>query len=145
MDIFEKLRKQNFNDARRKLSEYYSREHLKDILHDSRKLKQFADENFRNLAELLGVDLAAQLIVKAKGLDKLAKMPASKVQVLGAEKALFRHLRTGEKSPKHGLIFNHPSVKQAENKGKAARKLALEIVKAARIDFFGRRGTESGN
>ena len=103
-------------------------------------MRKFALANFENLSNLLGVELAARLVVKAKGLDKLAKMPASKVQVLGAEKALFRHLRTGEKSPKHGLIFSHPSVKQAENRGKAARKLALEIVKAARMDFFGNRG-----
>ncbi|MEM4245186.1 MAG: hypothetical protein QW404_03185 [Candidatus Nanoarchaeia archaeon] len=81
--------------------------------------------------------IAARLIAAAGSLEKLAMMPSSKIQVLGAEKALFRHLKTGSKPPKYGIIFSHDSVVNSSNKGKAARHLASKIAIAARQDFFG--------
>lgn len=81
--------------------------------------------------------VGARLIGAAGSLEKLARMPSSKIQVLGAEKALFRHLKTGSKPPKYGLIYFHKSVVDSSDKGKAARKLASKIAIAARQDFYG--------
>jgi nucleolar protein 56 len=76
--------------------------------------------------------------LKAGGLKKLAMMPSSTVQILGAEKALFRSKKTGAKPPKHGLIFQHPYVhaKPRKLRGKAARTLASKLSLAARADAF---------
>jgi nucleolar protein 56 len=65
-------------------------------------------------------------------------MPASTIQVLGAEKALFRALRTGGKPPKHGVIFQFPEIHRAPRwqRGKIARALATKLAIAARVDFF---------
>ena len=83
--------------------------------------------------------LAARLINEAGSLEKLAFIPSSAIQVLGAKKALFRHMRSGARSPKHGLIFQHPLVQSAQQKqrGKAARKLAGKISIAVKQDYFG--------
>ena len=91
------------------------------------------------ITELTGPKLGAELIKEAGSLEKLAKMPSSTIQVLGAEKALFRHLDTGAKPPKHGLILQHPYVHKAEqeNRGKIARAFANKIAIAARVDYFG--------
>lgn len=91
-----------------------------------------------NLLELAGVGIGAKLIELGKGLKHLALLPASTLQLLGAEKALFRHLKTKSRSPKHGIIINHPFVQKAErkNKGKAARMLADKLSLCARLDYF---------
>ncbi len=91
------------------------------------------------LAEACGPKLAARLIELAGGLRELAMKPSSTVQVLGAERALFRHLRGDAPPPKHGAIFQHPTVQFAAKpeRGKAARKLAARITMAARKDAFG--------
>ncbi|MFA5887851.1 MAG: hypothetical protein WC852_04030 [Candidatus Nanoarchaeia archaeon] len=83
-----------------------------------------------------GIILSAKLLEKAGSLKKLSDMPSSKIQILGAEKALFRHLKEKTKSPKYGMIHMHESVEKSYNGGKAARKLASEIMKAARIDYY---------
>jgi nucleolar protein 56 len=88
------------------------------------------------LVKVAGAELGAKLVASAGSLKKLAMMASSKIQVLGAEKALFRHLKTGAKAPKYGLIVMHESVEHAENKGKAARKLAASISKAVKVDYF---------
>ncbi len=97
-----------------------------------------AREAFPNLCYLLEPLLAARLVTRAGGLERLAKMPASTVQLLGAEKALFKHLRKGTKPPKHGILFQSPLVRNAsdENRGKIARTLAAKLVLAARADFY---------
>lgn len=91
-----------------------------------------------NLKDLAGASLGAKLIAHVGGIEKLSKMPSGTVQVLGAEKALFRHLKTGEKGPKHGLIFQHPSVRGSKwwLRGKIARTLALKISLAVRKDVY---------
>ena len=81
--------------------------------------------------------IGARLIDHAGSLKHLAELPSSTIQVLGAEKALFRHLTTGAKAPKFGVIFAHKLISENKiNKGKAARQLASEISKAAKIDYF---------
>ena len=94
-----------------------------------------------NMSAIVGPLIAARLISLAGGLATLAQKPASTVQVLGAEKALFRHLKTGAKPPKHGIIFQHPAVHNAKqwHRGKIARTLAAELAIAARVDY--RSGT----
>jgi nucleolar protein 56 len=68
-------------------------------------------------------------------------MPASRIQVIGASKALFRHLKYGTKPPKHGVIFQHPLVRGSHpnNRGKIARTLAAKIAIAARLDFYSKK------
>jgi len=92
-----------------------------------------------NLAALAGPILAARLISRAGGLSRLAKMPSSRVQVMGAEKSLFKHLKGHAPSPKHGLIFRHPAVIGSAKKlrGRVARTLAAKLTIAARLDYFG--------
>jgi len=91
-----------------------------------------------NMKELVGPVLGARLIALAGGLERLAKLPASTIQLLGAEKALFRALRTGTKPPKHGIIFQYPEVHRSPKwqRGKIARALAGKIAIAARVDYF---------
>ncbi|MBU7018857.1 MAG: C/D box methylation guide ribonucleoprotein complex aNOP56 subunit [Theionarchaea archaeon] len=91
-----------------------------------------------NLTSLLGAVLSARLMSSAGGLEELARLPSSTIQVLGAEKALFRHLRTGAKPPKHGLIFQHPLVNRAPKKarGKISRSLAAKIAILSRVDCY---------
>ncbi len=92
-----------------------------------------------NLSELLGPELAARLISQAGGLDRLARLPASTVQVLGAERAFFEHLRGHAPPPRHGLLFLHPDVQSSprSQRGKLARALAGKAAIAARLDLAG--------
>jgi nucleolar protein 56 len=91
-----------------------------------------------NVKELLTAPVGARVIAKAGSLNKLAILPASTIQVLGAEKALFRSLRTGANPPKHGLLFQHSLIHSAPKwqRGKIARALASKLAIAARIDLF---------
>ena len=91
-----------------------------------------------NITALVGPLLGARLISLAGGLDELARLPASTIQVLGAEKALFRALRTGGKPPKHGIIFQFPDIHRSPRwqRGKIARALAGKLAIAARVDAF---------
>jgi nucleolar protein 56 len=92
-----------------------------------------------NLSALLGPALAARLISQAGGLDRLARLPASTVQVLGAERAFFEHLRGHGSSPRHGLLFLHPRIQSARRpeRGRLARALAGKAAIAARLDLAG--------
>lgn len=91
-----------------------------------------------NLKDLVGASLGAKLIAHVGGLKRLALLSSGTIQVLGAEKALFRHLKTGERPPKHGLIYQHPEVRGAKYwlRGKIARALASKISLAVRKDVF---------
>lgn len=91
-----------------------------------------------NLRAVAGAVLGAKLLSLAGSLQKMASMPASTIQLLGAEKALFRHIKTGAKCPKHGIILEHPLVAKAkrDEHGKAARALADKIALAVKIDYF---------
>ena len=91
-----------------------------------------------NLKLLVGSSLGAKLISHAGGLKRLATYPSSTVQIMGAEKALFRHLKSGDRPPKYGLIYQHPQVRGAKwwNRGKIARLLAGRISLAVRKDVF---------
>jgi nucleolar protein 56 len=92
-----------------------------------------------NLCALLGAPLAARLVSQAGGLGRLARLPASTVQVLGAEKAFFEHLRGRAPPPRHGLLFLHPTIQGAPRyqRGRLARALAGKVAIAARLDYAG--------
>lgn len=102
-----------------------------------------------NLKEVAGVNIAAELIAHTGSLERLAEMSSSTIQLLGAEKALFRHLKNKSSScPKHGIIINHPllvSAKQKEH-GRIARHLASAISISAKVDYFhkGEKSNETG-
>jgi nucleolar protein 56 len=91
-----------------------------------------------NLQALIGEIVGSKLIAHAGGLTNLSKYPASTIQILGAEKALFRALKTKGKTPKYGLIFNSTFIGRAglKNKGKISRYLANKCAIASRVDCF---------
>jgi len=91
-----------------------------------------------NLSALIGDTVGARLISKAGSLTNLAKAPASTVQILGAEKALFRALKTKGNTPKYGLIYHSTFIGRAaaKNKGRISRYLANKCSIATRIDSF---------
>lgn len=93
-----------------------------------------------NVTSLGGSRIGAQLLSHAGSLERLATMPSSTLQLLGAETALFRHLKnkTKHRSPKYGLLFNHPLVQKVEKRqqGKAARALADKLSICAKVDHF---------
>ena len=97
-----------------------------------------AQEVAPNLSEVAGPVLAAKLIERGGGLNKLAMKPSGAIQILGAEKALFRAKKTRARPPKHGLIFQHPFVhsKKRKLRGRSARVLASKLALAARADAF---------
>lgn len=96
-----------------------------------------------NLTVLVGETVGARLIAHAGSLINLAKHPSSTLQILGAEKALFRALKTKKDTPKYGLIFHAQLVGQAslKNKGKMSRSLAAKASLATRVDAFGEEAT----
>merc|ERR1712066_510775 len=97
-----------------------------------------------NLATLIGDTVGARLISHAGSLTNLAKYPASTVQILGAEKALFRALKTKGNTPKYGLIFHSSFIGRAgsKNKGRISRFLANKCSIASRIDCFSEISTK---
>ncbi|WP_440059866.1 C/D box methylation guide ribonucleoprotein complex aNOP56 subunit [Thermogladius sp. 4427co] len=94
-----------------------------------------------NITAIVGSKLGARLLSLAGSLEELAKLPASTIQVLGAEKALFRALRTGGKPPKHGVIFQYPAIHKSPRwqRGKIARALAAKLAIAAKVDYYSGR------
>ncbi|RLG21363.1 hypothetical protein DRN74_02255 [Candidatus Micrarchaeota archaeon] len=115
---------------------------VKELRDERRVLEQYLEkvmeEEAPNITAVAGAMLGARLISAAGSLKKLAEYPSSTIQVLGAEKALFAHIRKKTKSPKHGYIFAFPELRTAPKKlrGKIARKIASKISMVARIDYF---------
>jgi len=115
---------------------------IKSLLNTKKSINSYVDSQMGeiapNLKDLAGSSLGAKLIAHVGSIERLSKMPSGTVQVLGAEKALFRHLKTGEKPPKHGLIFQHPEVRGAKwwLRGKIARTLASKISLAVHKDVY---------
>jgi len=114
------------------LSLYKGRDELTEYI------SGLTEEMAPNIAYLAGPVLGARLIQRAGSLRRMAMMPASTIQVLGAEKAMFRALKTKARPPKYGLLFQHPYVHGAprDRRGSRARSLAAKIAIAARADVF---------
>jgi nucleolar protein 56 len=113
---------------------------LRDLHEKMRILEEYIksrmEDNAVNLSYLVGPIIGARLISKAGSLSRLSRLPSGTIQVLGAEKALFRHLKDGSNPPKHGVIFQHPLVHRAPywQRGKIARAFASKIAIAAKLD-----------
>jgi len=103
--------------------------------HVNEQMKEVAP----NISAILGTAVGARILARAGSLRRLATMPASTIQILGAEKALFRSLKTGANPPKHGILFQHALVHAAPRwqRGKIARAIAAKGAIAARVDVFG--------
>ncbi len=108
--------------------------------HYENYLNQLEKEVCPNFMEVAGITIAAKLISHAGSLKRLVEMPASTIQVLGAEKALFRHMRNKRRNlpPKYGIIHEHQLIQKSKAKmhGKAARALADKLSIAIKIDYF---------
>ena len=102
-------------------------------------IRSHAESHVPSLSALLGPLLAARMTVAAHGRSRLSRLPSSTVQVLGAEKAFFAHLRTGSPPPKHGMIFQHPWISRSPRwvRGKISRLLAGKASIAVRVDEHG--------
>jgi nucleolar protein 56 len=153
--IAEYGRRENFPNFRESTGVEFSAEDEKTIAsfalsiikleEEKKKIESYARGLVRelapNMASLVDEILAARLVALAGSLEKLSKLPASAVQLLGAEKALFRHLHKKGRSPKYGIIFMTPYIQNAspDKKGKAARVLASKLMQACRIDFYSGR------
>jgi nucleolar protein 56 len=109
---------------------------LRDLTEDylETKLKKHSP----NIHHILGTMITAKLMLIAGSLKNLSLFPASTIQMLGAETALFRHLKTGAKCPKYGFLLLHPLIANAKNKdkGKYARILADKVSIASKVDYF---------
>jgi nucleolar protein 56 len=108
-------------------------------------LSKYIEKNLKEIApnftEIATPMLAAKLIAKAGGMDKIAKMASSTIQLIGAERALFRYLHGKGKSPKFGILFNHPLIQNVPEKmkGKVARLLASKLSIAAKMDYYSKK------
>ena len=122
---------------------------IKSLAHQTHSLYQLRKSQLSYISTLMGeycpnikavcdVVVAAKLIEHTGSLKRLSILPASTIQILGAEKALFRHMKTGAKPPRHGVIVNHPLIAKAPDKmhGKIARALADKTSIAAKVDYF---------
>ena len=115
------------------------------ITKEMKRLEEQIDKDMKTIApnttQLVGAHIGARLIALAGGMEKLAMMPASTIQILGAEKALFRFKKEGGKPPKHGIIFQHQSINKAprNKRGRIARMVASKITIAIKADHFTKR------
>lgn len=115
---------------------------LSEILSGRGKLEKYIDlrmaEVAPNVSALVGPVIGARLMMHSGSILRLASMPSGTIQLLGAEKAMFRHLKDGSRPPKHGILFTHPLVHNAPpwQRGAIARALAAKICLAARADAY---------
>ena len=103
-----------------------------------KKIETKMNEYVPNLSKVATPIIGAKLIYLSGSLKRLSELPSSTIQLLGAEKALFRHLRTGARPPKYGVLLFHPLMNKTKKKGKLARILASKIAIASRVDFYGK-------
>ena len=125
--------------------------HVLGNLEAQKGLEKYVDRLMEEVApntkDVLGPLLGAKIISMFGSLERMAKAPSSAIQLIGAEKSLFRHLKSGKKAkpPKYGLIYRHPRIQSLPQRlrGRAARIIASKASMAARIDFFsGKRNPE---
>lgn len=102
----------------------------------TKKLEELMQKNYPNLTTLAGGLIGGKLIELAGGIKKLMEFPSSTIQILGAEKALFRHIKVGARPPKYGILLGHEYVANSKQKAKAAGRLADKISIAVKVDYF---------
>jgi nucleolar protein 56 len=123
-------------------NEFLSQSELRRIIADY--IESTMELMAPNVKQILTALVGARLISKAGSLTRLAFFSASTIQVLGAEKALFRALKSGARPPKHGLLFQHPMIHSAPKwqRGKIARAVASKVAIAARVDLYRHSGKD---
>ena len=110
---------------------------------EKQELTDFIEKEMKEelpvFVSVAGAILGAKILAQAGSKKRLAFLPASTIQLLGAEKALFNHLKKKGLCPKHGHLFNHPLIQKLpkQKRGKAARVLAGKLAIAAKMDYFG--------
>ena len=120
----------------------YFSDRVDNLIKYREKLSNYLKDKTQNLAPntsaLVGETVTARLISHSGSLSTLAKYPASTIQILGAEKALFRALKTRSATPKYGLLYHSSFIGKAKmkNKGKISRYLANKLAMCSRIDAF---------
>jgi nucleolar protein 56 len=127
---------ENLSIIKKLANEVIMQTELRKIL--AHQIEEMMEKIAPNIKELLTATVGARLMAKAGSLQKLSVMPASTIQIIGAEKALFRSLKTGAPPPKHGILFQHPILHSAPKwqRGKMARAIASKVAIAGRIDLF---------
>lgn len=108
----------------------------------SKYIEKAMEKEMPAFSAIAGPTIGAKILAKIGSKEKLAFLPASTLQIVGAEKALFLHIKMGVKGPKYGYLYQHPLVKAAsyENKGRMARSIAAKLSIAAKMDYFGSSG-----
>ncbi|MBR9690312.1 hypothetical protein GOV08_01370 [Candidatus Woesearchaeota archaeon] len=115
---------------------------IQEIFSQRKQTEEYVEKVMKrscpNFLAIVGPNIGAKLIAKAGSIKKMVFMPASTIQLLGAEEALFRHLKTGAKPPKYGILLQHPLVSKAKKKdrGKAAKTIADKLSIAIKVDYF---------
>ena len=138
-----------FRDVLKKMEEEEERDLLKKYVEklqtvvDLRKeTEKYIQKNMEriapNVSTVVGPLIGARLIALAGGFERLATLPSSTIQLIGAEKAFFRYKKEGGKPPKHGIIFQHPYLHSVPRnlRGKTARALASKITVAVKVDYY---------
>ncbi|MBI2546527.1 hypothetical protein HYV81_05075 [Candidatus Woesearchaeota archaeon] len=117
--------------------------HTHELYRARQALEKYSEKLLKeiapNLHAIAGTAIAAKLLMQAGSLERLSILPASTIQILGAEKAMFRHLTTKHaRMPKYGILFQHPLIAKVpqQDRGKAARGLADKLALAAKVDRF---------
>lgn len=120
--------------------------HLGKTIHglykEKRSLEEYIESVMKNICKnfhaISGTNIGAKMLAKAGSIEKMVFMPASTIQLLGAEDALFRHIKTGARPPKYGILLQHPLVSKARKdmKGKVAKSIADKLSIAIKVDFF---------
>ena len=127
---------ENLSIIKKLANEVIMQTELRRIL--AHQIEEMMEKIAPNLKDILTATVGARLMAKAGSLQKLSIMPSSTIQIIGAEKALFRSLKTGAPPPKHGILFQHPILHSAPKwqRGKMARAIASKVAIAVRIDLF---------
>jgi nucleolar protein 56 len=127
---------ENLSIIKKLANEVIMQTELRRIL--AHQIEEMTEKIAPNLKDILTATVGARLMAKAGSLQKLSIMPSSTIQIIGAEKALFRSLKTGAPPPKHGILFQHPILHSAPKwqRGKMARAIASKVAIAVRIDLF---------
>ena len=138
---FARLKNENLNDVDKRAAEMGSslcafKTYLDGYL-------QIEIESYMpNTAKLIGSGLSLDFLLKAGSLKNLVKYPAGTLQILGAEKAFFNHMRKGTPPPKHGIIFNYPGLSSLSpnKRGRVARTIANKMAITLKMDYFKTNG-----
>jgi len=115
---------------------------LRNLQKTKKSINEYVEQKMNeiapNLRDLVGASLGAKLIAHIGSIERLSVLPSSTIQIMGAEKALFRHLKTGGRPPKHGIIYQYPEIRSTKwwLKGKYSRALAAKISFAVRKDVY---------